>query len=229
MPFRCRKNNFGEITQLSRGGGCNACHLNYSNEAKKDLENYLASNKNELPKFHPSTNIFVNDTHCFGCHSRSSRISTNYEGLQETLLDESEVINKDIYTVLEDKRVYKYIEEDVHHTKGLLCIDCHSSHEVMGDGNKYAHEEQAVKLQCADCHFKEKPNTIPYDSLDAESMLVFFHRDYKHEDKQIIVAEKDGHPLVNTFVDSLGNAFLIGKKDGNSTSFKTTIGFLFKR
>ena len=214
------KKEFGEITQLSRGGGCNACHLNYDEASKNDLNNYLSSNKKELPTYHPATNIFVTNEHCFGCHSRSSRISTNYEGWQETTLDESDIINKEGYRVLEDKRVYKYIEEDVHHTKGMLCIDCHSSHEVMGDGNLYSHEEQAVKLQCSDCHFKEKPNTIPYDSLDTESMLVFLHRDYKHTDKQFIAVEKDGHPLVNTFVDSTGNAFLIGKKDGKLHELK---------
>lgn len=208
------KKEFGAITQLSRGGGCNACHLNYSEDAKKELETYISSNKKELPTNHPATNIFVTNEHCFGCHSRSSRISTNYEGLQETLLDESEVLNKAGYKVIEDKRVYKYIEEDVHHTKGLLCIDCHSSHEVMGDGNRYTHEEQAVKVQCSDCHFKKNPNTIPYDSLDAESLLVFLHREYNHTDKQIISVEKGGHPLVNTFIDSVGNAFLIGKRDG---------------
>jgi len=49
--------------------------------------------------------------------------------------------------------------------------------------------------------------------LDAESLLVFLHRDYSHTDKQIIAVEKDKHPLVNTFVDSIGNAFLIGKRD----------------
>jgi len=209
------KTSFGEINQLSRGGGCNACHLNYSDDAKNDLANYLASDKRELPKFHPSTNIFVNDTKCFGCHSRSSRISTNYKGLQETLLDESEITNKEGYKVLEDKRVYKYIEEDVHHKKGLLCIDCHSSHEVMGDGKSYSHAEDAVALQCADCHFKEKPNTIPYDSLDTESLMVFLHRSYSHSDKEFIAVKKDGHPLVNTYVDPLGNAFLISKNDGS--------------
>jgi len=214
------KTEYGAITQLSRGGGCNACHLNYSEEAKNDLNAYLVSSKKELPEFHPATNIFVKNEHCFGCHSRSSRISTNYEGWQETMLDESEVVNKNGFGVIEDKRVYKYIEEDLHHTKGMLCIDCHSSHEVMGDGKKYTHEEQAVKLQCADCHFKEKPNTMPYDSLDAESLLVFLHRDYKHYDKQIIAVEKDIHPLVNTFIDSLGNAFLIGKKDGKIHELK---------
>mgnify|MGYP001814011860 CR=1 FL=1 len=209
-----QKEEFGPITQLSRGGGCNACHLNYSEEAKADLANYISSEKKELPLHHPATNIFVKDEHCFGCHSRSSRISTNYEGFQETLLDESDVLNNSDYKVIEDKRVYKFIEEDVHHTKGMLCIDCHSSHEVMGDGKRYTHEEQAVKIQCSDCHFKEKPNTIPYDSLDAESLLVFLHRDYKHYDKEVIAVEKSGHPLVNTFIDAVGNAFLIGKKDG---------------
>jgi len=214
------KTSYGEINQLSRGGGCNACHLNYSGEAKKDLKSYLASNKTKLPQFHPSTDIFVNDTHCFGCHSRSSRISTNYMGLQETLLDKDEVVNMEDYSVLEDQRVYKHLEEDVHHTKGLLCIDCHSSHEVMGNGTRYAHEEDAVTLQCSDCHFKEKPNTISYDSLDDESRLVFFHRNYEHFDKEILVVEKDGHPLVNTYLDSVGDAYLISKNDGSLHQLK---------
>ena len=208
------KKEFGAINQLSRGGGCNACHLNYNDASKKDLANYLSSNKKDLPKFHPSTDVFVTNEHCFGCHSRSSRISTNYEGWQETLLDESDIKDEKGYRVLDDKRVYKYIEEDVHHSKGMLCIDCHSSHEVMGDGKRYVHEEQVVKLQCSDCHFKEKPKTIAYDSLDLESMLVFTHRDYKHNNKPMLAVAKDGHPLVNTFIDSLGKAFLIGKGDG---------------
>ncbi|WMI66756.1 hypothetical protein RBH94_06215 [Aestuariibaculum sp. YM273] len=204
-----QKTDYGPITQLSRGGGCNACHLNYSQQAKADLNTYIASNKIQLPKVHPSSDVFMNDTHCFGCHSRSSRISTNYIGLQETLLDEAE----EGHVVLEDKRVYKQLQEDVHHTKGLLCIDCHSSHEVMGDGKTYAHAEDAVTLKCSDCHFKSKPRTVPFDSIDRESRLVYLHRGYEHHDKDVLVVEKDGHPLINNYIDSLGNAFLIGKKD----------------
>ncbi|MBL7471557.1 hypothetical protein [Robertkochia sediminum] len=208
------KPEYGAIDQLSRGGGCIACHLNYSDQAASDLERYIASGKMELPRVHPATDIFVNDMHCFGCHSRSSRISTNYMGLQETLLEEAEVAKTPGYTVMDDKRVYKHQQADVHHKKGLLCIDCHSSHEVMGTGERYTHQEDAVALQCSDCHFKEAPNTIPYDSLDRESFLVFMHREYEHTDKEIIAVEKDGHPLVNTFIDTSGNAWLIGKKDG---------------
>ena len=208
------KDLLGPITELSRGGGCNACHLNYSNEAQTALSGYLNSSKTVMPKAHPSTSVFITDTHCFGCHSRSSRISTNYQGWQETLVDSDEAIHNKKYRIIDDTRVYQYIQEDVHHAKGMLCIDCHSSQEVMGDGKKYVHEEDAVKVQCSDCHFQKQPKTIVYDSLDAESINVFLHRKYDHYKKPIIAVKNGGHPLVNTFIDSLGNAFLIGKKDG---------------
>ena len=208
------KSELGQITQLSRGGGCNACHLNYSEGAKNNLKNYLDSNKKQLPTIHPSTDIFVKNEHCFGCHSRSSRIATNYEGWHETLFEKKDILNKEGYKVFEDGRIYSYQGEDVHHAKGMLCIDCHSSHEVMGDGKKHLHEEDAVTLTCTDCHYKEKPTTLAYNDLDAESSLVFLHRKYSHSDKKILAVKKDGHPLVNTYVDEKGAVFLIGKKDG---------------
>ncbi len=100
------KIEFGAINQLSRGGGCNACHLNYSENAASDLSNYLSSGKKILPKAHPSTDIFVKNEHCFGCHSRSSRISTNYEGWHETLLEDKDILNKEGFRTLEDGRIY---------------------------------------------------------------------------------------------------------------------------
>ncbi len=63
--------------------------------------------------------------------------------------------------------------------------------------------------------FRSPHHTISYDSLDRESMLVFLHRDYEHFDKEILVAEKDGYPLVNTYLDSVGDAYLISKNDGS--------------
>ncbi len=208
------KKEYGEIGEMSRGGGCNACHLNYSPEALSDLHQYFNSGKEILPKFHPSTDIKVSDEHCYGCHSRSSRISTNYQGWQETLLDSIDVIGNKQFKQVADGRIYRFLGEDVHHSKGLLCVDCHSSHEVMGTGKAYLHEEQAVSLQCSDCHYKDRPNTIKYDQLDAESSLVFLHRKYSHQDQKMLAVKKDGHPLVNTFLDDEGDVFLIGKGDG---------------
>jgi len=41
---------------------------------------------------------------------------------------------------------------DIHYEKGLTCMDCHSSEEMHGDGNIYAHQQQAVTTACEDCH-----------------------------------------------------------------------------
>lgn len=207
------KSEFGPITQMSRGGGCNACHLNYSKKANDDLKIYLDSDKKTIPISHPSTDILMTNMHCYGCHSRSGRISTNYEGWQETIYNDDEIPNdNEKYKVNDDKRVYKYIEEDVHHGLGLLCIDCHSSHEVMGDGGKYAHVEDAVKVTCSDCHTKGDRNTVKYEELDTESLLVFMHRKYTHQDKEMIAVADGNHPLVNTFIKN-DTAFLISKND----------------
>ncbi|NOX17100.1 MAG: DUF4405 domain-containing protein, partial [Chlorobi bacterium] len=82
------KTEYGEITQLSRGGGCNACHLNYDEKSLTELDSL---SNNYLTRFHPSLSLNISDEHCFGCHSRSGRISTNYEGWHETQLSEEEI------------------------------------------------------------------------------------------------------------------------------------------
>jgi hypothetical protein len=208
-----QKEEYGPISELSRGGGCNACHLNYSQKAKGELETYLKSGKKVLPRHHPSTDIAVGDMHCFGCHSRSSRISTNYMGWQETLKNPGEVAGDPEFRSFQDGRIYRRQTEDVHHASGMLCVDCHGVQEVMGDGRAYTHEEDAVKLSCSDCHYKETPGTIAYDQLDRESLLAFTHRGFTHTDRRILMTEKDSIALVNTYWSD-DRAYLIGKGDG---------------
>ena len=41
---------------------------------------------------------------------------------------------------------------DIHYEKGLICTDCHSSEEIHGDSNMYAHQMEAVTTACEDCH-----------------------------------------------------------------------------
>ncbi|MDO9262313.1 MAG: hypothetical protein Q7U08_10255 [Flavobacteriaceae bacterium] len=208
------KKDFGSIHQKSRGGGCNACHLNYTQKSEEDLRVYQSSNKKKLPKTHPELNLQIKNEHCFGCHSRSSRIATSYEGWSETLLKKHEVIHKKDFRVLEDQRVFAKQSPDVHHTKGILCIDCHSSHEVMGDGKKYIHQEDAVSVQCTDCHFTDLPKTITLNQLDAESAKIATLRKYNLKDKKIVVKSKSGQPLINTYLDEKNKPFMISKNDG---------------
>jgi len=209
------KKEYGPINQRSRGGGCNACHLNYTKAALDSLNIYLEIDKKQKDHYittHPSLDINISNDHCFGCHSRSGRISTNYEGWHETQLEKEDVIGEEGFRVLEDKRVFQYVQEDIHHNKGLLCIDCHSSHEVMGDGLTYLHKEEAVKVKCEDCHFEESVRLADFEDLDDETKNVFWLRNYQHNENPILL-NSGGRPLVNTYMED-GNAFLVGKKDG---------------
>jgi len=209
------KTETGPVDELSRGGGCTACHLNYTELSTKQHLAYIDGQNAEklLPTLHPSMDINISNHHCLGCHSRSGRISTNYEGWHETLLDEDEVPDTNNYRILEDKRVFEFIAADVHHTAGMECIDCHNDLEVMGDGDFYLHEEQAVKIQCEDCHFRNKSNTITYDNLDSATLKIFDLRKYDHINKEMVISSDSEIALINTFIDN-DSAFLVSKNSG---------------
>jgi hypothetical protein len=103
------KTTWGPIDQESRGGGCNACHLKYSPEAQAALKAYVPAipersdggaqvppppSGKPFPRVHPRLSVHANGQHCFGCHSRSSRISTSYEGWHEMRHDPDEAALK---------------------------------------------------------------------------------------------------------------------------------------
>lgn len=208
------KTETGPVNQLSRGGGCNACHLNYSPAAREQHEQYLAEGKPEewLPKVHPSLDIGISNDHCFGCHSRSGRISTNYEGWHETLLEAEAMADHTGYRILEDERVFEFISADVHHTSGMDCIDCHNSYETMGDGTLYMHEEEAVKIQCEDCHSEQVRKTITYEELDAETKKVFDLRKFDRQ-RRMLKTGKGDIALVNAY-QAGDSSFMILKNSG---------------
>jgi len=208
------KTETGPITELSHGGGCNACHLNFSEQAHTDFNAYHTDSV--LPVYHASLDLQITNDHCFGCHSRSGRIATNYEGYHETQLTPEEMKGKEGYRLLQDGRVFQYIEEDVHHTKGLACIDCHNYGEVMGDGKLYMHEENAVKIRCNDCHLTDKAETISYDSLDFIYRRILQLKDIDLADKKMMKTHIEGRPMTNAFLKEDGTPVLIGKLNGKT-------------
>jgi len=137
------KKYLGKWQKYEKGGGCLACHLN-------EISN-KNSNTNEQQKHLAITNK-IDDQKCFNCHSRSGRISLNYKGWHE-----STEPNKKNPIQLPDKRKVYYFKEDVHHKTGMSCIDCHTNHELMGDGHAHAKKDEALKVGCTDCHEKELP------------------------------------------------------------------------
>ena len=116
-----------------RGGGCLACHINdYPEDA------------------HPSLTSKVSDARCFGCHSRSGRISLSYAGLAE--IDAADSSERSSVLRLGDGRPVERKAADVHYAAGMGCIDCHTSVDLMGAAENAKYQRDAVDISCTDCH-----------------------------------------------------------------------------
>ena len=118
---------------FDRGGGCLACHVNdYPEQA------------------HPALTTRVNDGRCFGCHSRSGRISLSYVGLAEVDAPIDAAAPSGLK--LADGRSIERLPADAHYLAGMSCIDCHTSVGLMGEAGDAEHQRQAVDIRCTDCH-----------------------------------------------------------------------------
>lgn len=210
----------GPADWLERGGGCLACHLTYDEKSLSTLNQIKGRQKsdNVLPLFHPALDLHISNDKCKSCHSRSGRISMNYEGWHETELKPESVKGKNNHQVLPDKRVFVKMPADVHHQKGMLCVDCHGSYEVMGDGKNYAHKEEAVKVQCSDCHAVQANKQKLHTETDPETQLISWLRKFKAEGVQVILTQKGDFPLVNTLVEENGTRLSMIKKTGAGIS-----------
>ena len=195
----------GPIDESSRGGGCSACHLRYDSAAVVELQHRGGPS---APLHHPDISIQVHQQACFGCHSRSGRIATNYEGWHETLLDESAARKKPgwpaQFRLLADGRVFERRPADVHFEKGMTCIDCHVASEVMSDGVAHAHERNAVKISCADCHAAGATPAKEFAQLDAETQQVAAMRKLNEPGRRFVVSQSGSVDYANVFLGKDG-------------------------
>ncbi len=219
------KTESGPVNQQTRGGGCNACHLGYDRRSIASLADYRSTGLIQLSDtfYHPSLSLNITDEHCFGCHSRSGRIATNYQGWHETLLDAAEMPGDGRYRLLEDQRVFKFAGADVHHQKGLQCIDCHHSYELMGDGNYYAHKEEQVSVSCQDCHFDREPVNLTVEQLDDEALKILSLRQWAVEGKRFVKPAGSDYALVNAWLDREGRGWQKIKATGREVYLKPPV------
>lgn len=210
------KTEVGGINELSRGGGCLACHLLYTKESESAINDY----KKKITTHHPGITVKMNNDNCFGCHSRSGRISLSYDGWHETLFSADDVKGKENFRLLDDGRVVTKIKADVHSEKGMLCVDCHTSYELMGDGSYPLHKEVQVKIECTDCHFTGTPQTSTYQNEEDKKIALLWNAvDSK---RSYLTSSGTGTPLINTFYEE-GKSYLIKKSSGEKLLIKSPL------
>ena len=195
----------GPMNEEDRGGGCSACHLRYDKTSESELHRPVGAS---APLHHPDISVHVPGEACFGCHSRSGRISTSYEGCQETLLDETAARVKpgwpSRFRVLSDGRVFEKHPADVHADKGMTCVDCHLASEVMGDRATHDHENNSIKIACADCHAAGKTVVRDYAQLDVETQEIVAMRKLNEPGRKFAVANTVSVAYPNVFLDADG-------------------------
>ncbi|MGI6655853.1 MAG: hypothetical protein ACOX5Z_03305 [Desulfobulbus sp.] len=138
-----------------KGGGCSACHTIYPpGTPQPSLDGESADRKQEADKRpHPLMVKKVPEELCIRCHNRSARIGLSYKGMFESEgYGTPYERGRQTSQRLAGNRFYLQIADDVHHRKGMVCIDCHTRDEVMGDGTSYAHYEEQLEITCQSCH-----------------------------------------------------------------------------
>ena len=150
---------FGE-----KGGGCTACHHQLDPDLPKEGPN----------KGHPLLTKKVPVENCVRCHNRSGRIGISYTGVYEAEGSGAPIEHGEVSSQrLPGERFYQKLPPDLHYTKGLACIDCHTRNEIMGDGKRHAHFEEQLEISCASCHTKGTPGLTekknPLNNIDPKA------------------------------------------------------------
>jgi hypothetical protein len=217
------KTEWGPVDEEYRGGGCNACHLVYDSAAARQLTAYTTTPpkaRTGIPRRHPTFSIAVGNVACFGCHSRSGRISTNYEGwheLRDAPSDAAQLADARSptpqYRLLDDGRFFTRVTPDAHQARGMDCIDCHTAGEVMGTGSVVSHARDQVQIRCEDCH-ASRFASVPPAHADAETQQLTALRGWTFRAGERLAVAASGSVLANVVVAPDQSARLRHKRTG---------------
>ncbi|WP_141674226.1 hypothetical protein [Dissulfuribacter thermophilus] len=137
-----------------RASGCAACHVLYSDQGLYEgNDQAISKDRPGRPITHRITSK-IPTFQCLHCHNRGDRIGTNFIGTMESDgygAPWSRTAGAKGGKKLHGK-YYNYLIPDIHYERGMACIDCHTQNDIHGDGNIYSKKEQAVEIECTDCH-----------------------------------------------------------------------------
>ena len=199
----------------SHASGCAACHFPYDDTAVYQGDDPNMNGKWPYSETHRLAALPGNDV-CLRCHNRSSRMAFTYQGLSED--NTSLVPTRNGLPgpkIFSGARNITFIAEDIHFTKGMDCIDCHTSRDTMGDGYAYENAYRQTETRCVDCHGTGSTHPVFQTILRENDEAVRESKRYAikmHPGMKMIVTGK-GRKYSNVFYES-GNVYVLGKRTG---------------
>jgi hypothetical protein len=151
--LRCHLWTEGKKTEGDyRSSGCAACHVLYDdNGLSKSADPTIPKDKPDHPIKHQLTTK-IPPEQCIHCHNRGGRTGVSFIGTMEADPYGSPWTAEGGKQGKLHGKFYNHLTPDVHHQRGMSCIDCHTSSDLHGDGNIYSKKEQAVEIRCSTCH-----------------------------------------------------------------------------
>ena len=108
------------------------------------------------------------------------------------------------------------VQVDVHTARGLDCIDCHTQRDIMGDGNLYSKQHQAVEIRCETCHGDDSTYPMISKVTELNDRVIRLSKHYKGKPNSVgdwmAVSEKKQR-MTNVKVQN-GKMVTIGKQSG---------------
>ncbi|MBT5258705.1 MAG: hypothetical protein HOL75_07350 [Nitrospina sp.] len=219
--FQCHIDSPGKPGTF-RSQGCAACHFTYSEDGLYKGEDPTIS-KVELghPKKHRMITL-TPDSICRQCHQgfRESQSDAPFEnGLSDGKIRKKSI---DYFPG------FGKIKQDVHLEAGFECIDCHTQFDIMGDGNIYSKQHQAVEVRCETCHGDTDSRPLIdqiKDPLDRVVRLASSYTGWSNSVGDWMVVSSRQRKLTNVKVEK-NSIVTLGKRTGNSYRTPLTVDAL---
>jgi hypothetical protein len=140
-----------------RGEGCAACHVTYAEDGRSKSRDQSID---KLEPGHPLQHRFTSKiptATCTRCHYGDASIGLSFRGLAQLVPGmpagpdvpgTTDKLQNGVFYINDQELV----PADVHHQRGMHCIDCHTAADVMGDGNIWPQMDHAVEIECHSCH-----------------------------------------------------------------------------
>ena len=217
--------NSNRIWEGSHASGCGACHFPYNENGTYQGGDRTVKGQWPRSASHAMENLPDNQV-CARCHNRSGRIAFNYEGWNDG--NNSQVPTRDGDPgpkIVGGARNLTRIQADIHHEKGMVCIDCHTSRDVMGDGYAYENMYLQTEITCEDCHGSatERPRTEPIRRENDPALRESSHYPRPMQQGEAMVLTAKGRKYANVFAEN-GQIWLQGKRDGKLRESKVITG-----
>ncbi len=214
-----------QVYAASHGAGCAACHFPYNDIATYEGQDPTIKGQWPYSESHAMTALPDNQV-CGRCHNRSGRIALSYEGKHDGnngLVPTSDGLPGP--EMISGMRNATSISPDIHFERGLDCIDCHTSRDIMGDGYAYENMFDQIEISCEDCHGSadEPPRYQAIERENDEALRESKNYPRPMQQGQEMVLTAKGRKYSNVFWED-GKVWLLSKRSGKLHESKVITG-----